>query len=278
MRRFTAQFCPPCRVSFQACNVTSYLHSADTVSYIQADLPIGCIGLPNPNIPHDSDPVSLYSQTLQALMTESVKTSIRYAHKATSALDKDPNTGGFYIMPEKKDRAPYDDYLRDLTRQYGTNTRFRSGPQFFDQQLLSVLAPQQEYIFGITMDKQLFILPRREILCIDDVFYEGRHTHREFLMGKYNQSLLAAGTLFVSRGTLAKTVGYNLRTGHFGCHKDTKENRAALMDMTVDKLRMQANNTHHGFFVRPSKEKYYPLGSGPNDRPVETQEVVLVCK
>lgn len=253
-----------------------------TVKYQQAPLPNKCIPLPNPNIPH-TDPVALYAPCFQAAMTDSVKIAIRSASHISPKLNKDPKTGGYFIMEAKQLRAAYDDFLRFFTLQYGIDHRFKPGPKILDRSLLAELRPEEEYIFALAARPtphlynqiEMHLLPRQEILFMDNALYEGRHTHREFLDGQNDQSVIAAGTLFVSPGTLSKTVGYNLRTGHFGCHKDTKEKRDQLMELVFQTISQSLCVPGQRLFVQHSGSTYFATGSGPLDIPVENWEVRL---
>lgn len=266
------------------------------VHYEQAALPLQCVKLPNPNLASACDPVSMYHPFFQDAMDESVKEAIRFARKGLPELNKDPVTGGYRIMEAKQKRAPYDDFLKYFTSNYGTDSRFPNGPRSFNGVLLSELKPMEEYIFGLVFFREkaespsfsknaleMFMLPRREILsCKDnknvDVFYEGRHTHKEFLFGHKNQSLVGAGTLFVSHGEAFKTIGFNLRSGHFGCHKDTAENREKLMKLTAQLMHSKTSYPGQGFFIHRAEEQYFPAGSGLADIPVSNWEMTLPCK
>lgn len=192
--------------------------------------------IPDPRVVSEGvDVVSLYPKVLQELMGEEVKVAIRKTHSMKAVMKKD-SMAKYAICPNKLERAPYDDFLAELCQQFGTNQHFNGGPQRYSRQLMKNLEPYQEHLFGMVgeqlSDAELYLLPRNETLKIDDKYYQGRHTHREFL-SKSPDGLLAAGTLMVDAFHLPK---FNFRTGHFMVHTDEPKQLAQLRQKMLRKL------------------------------------------
>lgn len=178
------------------------------------DSPQNFIPLPDPKNPAPGvDIVCQYPEELQKLMDADVKNAIRDTSTMSASLTRSFN-GEYLISAAKLKRAPYDGYLHRLSSKYGINQDFRGGPKLLTHSLRGRLKANVEYIFALVKDgetSKILLLPRTEVMLINGKYYEGRHTHREFLFGRDDNGLLAAGTMYVD----PYNISFNFRTGHF---------------------------------------------------------------
>jgi len=163
--------------------------------------------------------------------------------------------GEYIISPDKAVRGAYDTFLKELTQKYGIDERFKHGPRVLDHYLKAQLTTGDEYLFGLVkndLTTKILVLPRDEILHIDDVYCMGRHTHREFLFGVDHASLIAAGTLVVN----VHGLQFNFRTGHFNVHWEDAQKLARIRRMMTEIVSFATDKTlpnHHPTFPQMSK-------------------------
>lgn len=205
--------------------------------------------LPDPKTrPPSVDIISLYPEAIQERMNDEIKEAIRKTYLMKATMQKS-DTGHYSICSNKQERAPYDRFLAQLCQQYGTDPLFRDGARLFDAQLLREMLPYREYLFGLSGQQlehsTLRILPRNEVLTIDNQYYQGRHTHTEFLTPSQT-SLLAAGTIMVDHFQMPK---FNFRTGHFMVHMDDPKALIHLRSILLQRLTLTTNlsNLHFQF-------------------------------
>lgn len=228
--------------------------------------------LPNPNVCNPFiDQSNFFPPEINKKMTNEIRDAICSASSLQAGVNKCCDTGRYMVSSNKQRRLPYDDFLRFLTINYGVDTRFPDGPVVFTASLFLMLRPCEEYIFALVMAGmflQLMVLPRKEMLLIDENLYHGRHTHQEFLMRDYAGSLMGAGTMFVDRSHRA--VRYSLRTGHFQCHRDAPAEQHKISDVVGDVFRRELVQSRQSPFCGASlfRRELSPINTCEQDGPV----------
>lgn len=200
------------------------------------------IKIPDPRspLPHE-DILNQFPQAYLLRMNDEVKETIKKIPALKPKLCI--NEKGYYCISEEKLlRAPYDDFLAQLTEQFGISAIFKYGPRQLDTSLKAQLQKNTEYIFALVPDQQndkILVLPRVEILYLDNQYIEGRHTHKEFLK-KAPEGLLAAGTLYLEDPGLIK---YNFRSGHFMVHTESPKKLAELRNRMLEAILFSCQKT-----------------------------------
>ncbi len=120
----------------------------------------------------------------------------------------------FELPTAKKAQKPYDLFCEHLCVTYSCDPIFKGKPKELTSKLLNEIKNRDkdldkkiEYIFAVTEHK-LLIIPRNELICIEDTYFMGRHTHLCF---SKEEKVQIAGTM--------KGNKFNFRTGHYLVHQ-----------------------------------------------------------
>lgn len=204
---------------------------------------------PMPNAKASIDAIDQFHGEIRSKMTPEVEDAVRACHTIDNQLTM--NESGKFVVPQDRQRsAEYDKFYQQLTRKYGQDPVFRSGPQMVSGSLLEKLDPDKEYIWAKSKGV-VRMLPRFELMKLESGEYHvGRHTHPEFSgSDDPSKEIEAAGTY--------KNGQFNFRTGHYNAHHAPLKKKQQLRADVQEQFQFAASKTF------PSKSAHFEKNALP---------------